>query len=209
MDLAKAAPIFCAGITVYDPLSYHGYTQMTGKTVGIAGVGGLGTMGIKLAKALGHKVVAISSSAKKEAVAKEKGADFYVNITDPESVKAMEGKCHIILNTISADHDVNQYLPLLNKCGIISLLGLVAKPQEIRAMDLIFTRKSITSSIVGGAPRHQELIDLCFKHSIYPDIEVFEAKDMDKIWDTLATGDNKGLRFVLDVKKSLENKDFC
>lgn len=114
MDITRAAPILCAGITMYSPLNYWDCTK-GGKTVGVVGIGGLGTMGIKLAKALGNKVVAISTSNKKEAMAKEKGADTFVVSKDPESIKANAYSCDVILDTVSAEHDVNTYMPLLKK----------------------------------------------------------------------------------------------
>lgn len=208
MDLAKAAPVFCAGITMFDPLQYYGYMKSEPKVVGICGIGGLGTMGIKLAKAMGHKVVAISSSDKKEALAKEKGADIYVNINDPESVKACGVQCHLILDTISAQHDLNAYLPLLRKCGTISGLGAVYEPHPISQLGLLGTRHHITSSMIGSLQAHQDLINFCAEKNVYPDIELIEAKDLNAAWDKLSKGDPTGLRYVLDVKKSLENKDF-
>ena len=120
-------------------------------------------MGIKLAKALGHTVVAISSSDKKKQLASDKGADLYVNINDPESVKACAGKCNLILNTISAEHDLNTYLPLLKKSGTISQLGAVYNPHPVSQLGLMMTRQNITSSAIGGIKAHQELIDLCHK----------------------------------------------
>ena len=115
----KAAPILCAGITMYDPLRHWGATQGHKMTVGIVGVGGLGTMGIKLARALGHDVVAISTSASKEEMSKQKGATHFCVSTDPESVKKHSGLCDLILNTVSADHDANLYLGLLDKGGVL------------------------------------------------------------------------------------------
>jgi len=114
MDLTKAGPILCAGITMYSPLSFWGANN-GGKTVGIVGIGGLGTMGIKLAKALGNKVVAISTSDKKETLAREKGADEFVVSKDPESIKKHAMSCDIILNTVAVPHDINVYMPLLEK----------------------------------------------------------------------------------------------
>jgi uncharacterized zinc-type alcohol dehydrogenase-like protein len=104
---------------MYDPLKHWGATQGKKMTIGIVGVGGLGTMGIKLARALGHDVVAISTSAGKEALAKEKGATHFVVSTDPDSVKANAGLCDLILNTVSANHDLNTYMPLLAKSGTL------------------------------------------------------------------------------------------
>jgi uncharacterized zinc-type alcohol dehydrogenase-like protein len=123
MDMAKTSPILCAGITMYDPLRYWGYLEGKQRTVGIIGIGGLGTMGIKIAKALGHKVVAISTSALKEEMAKQKGATDFVVSSDSASIASNAGKCNIILNTVSANHDLNVYLPLLAKNGVLVQLG--------------------------------------------------------------------------------------
>ena len=114
MDLEKTAPIMCAGITMYSPLCKWGLKE-GGKTVGIIGIGGLGTMGIKLAKAMGNKVVAISTSDKKKDMAMEKGADVFIASKDPEQMKANAFTCDVILNTVSAKHDINVYMPLLQK----------------------------------------------------------------------------------------------
>merc|ERR1712141_302609 len=129
MDLQRTAPLVCAGITMYSPLKHWGATGNEKKTVGIIGIGGLGTMGIKLAKAFGNDVMAISTSFSKEAMAKEKGATMFACSKDPESMRANAGKCDLILNTVSADHDINTYLPLLAKGGsTIVQLGVVPRP---------------------------------------------------------------------------------
>ena len=140
LPLDKAAPILCAGITMYDPLHHWGFCDGKPKVVGIVGVGGLGTMGIKIAKALGHEVIAISTSAAKESLAKEKGASAFVVSKDPESIKAQAGRCNIILNTVSANHDLNLYLPLLKKNGILVQLGATPAPHAINQLGLIMTR---------------------------------------------------------------------
>lgn len=119
LPLDKAAPIMCAGITMYDPLKHWGATSGKKMTVGIIGIGGLGTMGVKIARALGHDVMAISTSANKESLAREKGATHFCVSTDPASIQANSGLCDLILNTISAGHDINTYLPLLAKSGTI------------------------------------------------------------------------------------------
>lgn len=126
-----AGPILCAGITMYDPLIYFAKGRKN-LTVGIAGIGGLGTMGIKLAAAMGHTVVAISSSDSKKQMATEKGATGYVNIKDPESVKQWAGKCHLILNTVSFDHDITLYMSLVANSGILVQQGVVTKPHFLR-----------------------------------------------------------------------------
>ena len=120
VPLEKAGPIICAGITMFDPLVHWGAVDGNKKmTIGVCGLGGLGTMGIKLAHALGHRVVAISTSASKEELAKQKGADSFVVSTDEDSMKKEEGRIDLILNTISADHEVSHYLPLLATNGTI------------------------------------------------------------------------------------------
>ena len=183
MDLVKAAPLLCAGITMYSPLSHWG-AKNGGKTVGIIGIGGLGTMGIKIAKTLGNKVIAISTSNKKEALAKEKGADGFVVSKDPESIKAHAMSCDLILNTVAVSHDVNTYMPLLNKEGTMVMIGAV-NPQQIQIAGLLFSRQSIAGSKIGSIAETQECIDLCHKHNIYPDCEVIEADKINWAWDQL------------------------
>ena len=150
MDMSRASPILCAGITMYDPLRHWGYLEGKPRTVGIIGVGGLGTMGIKIARALGHKVVAISTSASKEEMAKQKGATDFVVSTNPDSIAAYAGKCNIILNTVSANHDLNVYLPLLAKNGVLVQLGAALAPHSVSQIPLIMGRKSIAGSGIGG-----------------------------------------------------------
>lgn len=119
MNLAEAAPILCGGITVYSPLKHWGALDGKKMTIGVIGIGGLGTIAIKLAKAMGHDVMAISSTAAKESLSKEKGATYFCASTDPESMKANSNKCNLILNTISANHELGAYLPLLKRDGTI------------------------------------------------------------------------------------------
>lgn len=209
MDIQKAAPILCAGITMYSPLNHWGCKE-GGKTVGIVGIGGLGTMGIKLAKALGNEVIAISTSAKKEQLAKDKGASALCVSTDPESVKQFAGTCDVILNTVSAQHDINTYLPLLAKQGTIVQLGGVVEPHSVSQFGLMMSRASISGSLIGGIKETQEVIDLCHEQNIYPDIQMIEAKEIDWAWDQLMGNGNNadGIRYVIDIKKSLENKEF-
>lgn len=169
LPLEKAAPIMCAGITMYDPLVHWGFASGAKRTVGIVGIGGLGTMGIKLAKALGHTVVAISTNANKEKIAKEKGADIFVVTKDPESLKKHEGICDLILNTVSAEHDINIYYNLLAKSGTHVSLGLVLQEHKFNAPMLMMTRKSFSGSAIGGTKTTQDLLELCAKNKIYPD----------------------------------------
>jgi uncharacterized zinc-type alcohol dehydrogenase-like protein len=128
-------------------------------------------MGVKIAAALGHTVVAISTSANKEKIALEKGAHHFVVSSDPESIKAQAGKCDIILNTVSVPHDLNVYLQLLAKSGTLVQLGGVGAPHSVSQFPLMMTRKSIAGSLIGGIRDTQEVIDLCHEHKIYPDCQ--------------------------------------
>lgn len=205
----KAAPLFCAAITVYDPLRHYGACNGEKMVIGIVGIGGLGTMGIKLAKALGHTVIAVSRTMDKEAAAKAKGADYYVASADPESVKNIPMKCDLILNTVGVAHDLNAYMPLLAQDGTLVQLGGCTAPQTIHQIGLMHKRQKIGGSLIGGIAATEECLELCAKHNIYPDIQLIEANQIDWAWDQLLGAGNKdSVRFVIDVKKSLLNKDF-
>jgi len=208
----KAPPLFCAAITLYDPLKHWGATQVDGEkmVIGVVGVGGLGTMGIKIAKALGHTVVAVSRSMDKEKITKEKGADYYVASSVPDAIKECPVKCDLILNTVGAQHDLNTYLPLLAQDGTIVQLGGNVYSHTVSQMPLMFKRQKIGGSLIGGIKATEECLDLCAKHGIYPDIHLIEAKEIDWAWQELIgpAGNKDGVRYVIDIKKSLENKDF-
>lgn len=210
MDFAKAAPILCGGITMFSPLKHWGCLNGKKMTIGVVGVGGLGTCGIKLAKAMGHDVMAISTTSAKEQMAKEKGADYFVASKDPESMKAGAGKCNLILNTVSANHDLNVYLPLLARDGTIVQIGAALAPHPISQLSLMRGRKSISGSIVGSLQDHQEVVDFCAKHNIYPECTVIQANQIDWAWDQLCgpEGNKDGVRYVIDIKKSMQNADF-
>lgn len=128
MPLERCAPIFCGGVGTYGALKYYGFVGGAKRTVGIVGIGGLGSIGIKIAAALGHEVVAISTNPAKEQLAKEKGANHFVLSSNPESVAAHAGKCDIILNLLSVPHDLKTYIPLLAKSGVLCQMGAVGAP---------------------------------------------------------------------------------
>lgn len=177
-------------------------------TVGVIGIGGLGTMGIKLAKALGHRVVAISTTPAKEAMAKEKGADAFVVSKDPESMKTETANIDLLLNTVSAAHQCSMYFPLISQGGVLVQLGVIAEPQHINQMMLVGQRKGVAGSLVGGIANTEEMLALCAQHQIFPDCEMVEAKQIDWVWDQLATSNKDGVRYVIDVKKSLADPEF-
>ena len=208
----KAPPLLCAAITLYDPLKHWGATKegVDKMVIGVVGVGGLGTMGIKLAKAMGHTVVAVSRSMDKEKMAKEKGADHYVASADSKSMSECPVKCDLILNTVGVKHDLNVYMALLAQDGTLVQLGGNVYPQTVNQFGLMFRRQKIAGSIIGGIKNTEECMEFCAKHGIYPDVQLIEAKDIDWAWNELLgpSGNKDGVRYVIDVKKSLENKDF-
>jgi len=147
--LESAGPVFCAGITMFSPLINYGVDK-GGKRVGIVGIGGLGQMGVQLAKAMGNSVTAISTSPNKKDAAMEIGADNFVVSTSQESMKAAAGSLDLILNTVSAEFDVNLYLPLLAPKGVIVMIGANIKPHSVNQLELMFRNLGISGSLIGG-----------------------------------------------------------
>lgn len=204
IDLAKAAPLVCAGITMFDPLKHWGAADTDKKmNIGIAGIGGLGTMGIKLAKAMGHNVVAISSSASKRQLAIGKGATGFVATSDPASVAEHSESLDLILNTIPVAHDIMSLVGLLRTNGTLVQLGAIGAPQPISQFALMMGRKSIAGSIVGGMKTLQDCVDFCYKHDIYPDIEVVDVSEIERVYLALEKSNSTGIRHVLDIEKSV------
>jgi len=200
--MESAGPIFCAGITTFSPLKYWGAIN-GGKKVGVIGIGGLGQMAVRLAKAMGNKVTAISTSPKKEAVAKEIGATDFVVSKDPESMKAAAGSLDLIIDTVSANHPVQDYLNLLKVDGVHVVLGLLTKPIEVSAFSLIPQRKTVAGSMIGGIAETQECIDFCAKHGIKPEIELITNEKLTSVYEGLIKGNDGITRYVLDINKSL------
>jgi len=201
-----AGPILCAGITMYDPLVYFGKGRQN-LTVGIAGIGGLGTMGIKLAAAMGHHVVAISSSDSKKEMAAQKGATGYVNIKDPESLKQYAGKCNLILNTLSADHDISIYMGLLANSGHLIQIGGATTVHSLRNGAFIGQRKTVAGSIIGGCKASQDLLNFCAEKGVKPDIEVVTADKLDWVFEQLDKAGNAGaVRYVVDIGNTLKSE---
>lgn len=211
LPLQAGGPLLCAGITMYEPLKRWGAVAagQAGKkmTIGIIGIGGLGTMGLKLAKAMGHTVVAISTSPNKKEMAMAKGADAFVVSKDPDSMAANARTCDLILATLSAVHEVSFYLSLLRYNGTIVELGLVTKPHTMNQVPLILHNLAVAGSHIGGIANTQECIDFCAEHKIYPDLEEVTADKIDWVWEQLENNAD-GKRYVIDIQKSLENPDF-
>jgi uncharacterized zinc-type alcohol dehydrogenase-like protein len=203
LDLAATAPLLCAGITTYSPLQH--WQVGPGKKVGIVGIGGLGHMGIKIAKAMGAHVVAFTTSESKFAEAKRLGADEVVLSKDPEQMAAFRGKLHFVLDAVSAEHDVNAYLSLLRVDGSLALVGAPEHPLPVAAFSLIMGRKSFAGSAIGGIQETQEMLDFCGKHNITADIEMIDIQNINEAYDRLLKGDVK-YRFVIDMT-SLKNQN--
>jgi uncharacterized zinc-type alcohol dehydrogenase-like protein len=196
LDPAATAPLLCAGITTYSPLRH--WNVGAGQKVGIVGIGGLGHMGIKLAKAMGAHVVAFTTSESKFKEASRLGADEVVLSKDARQMAAFRGKLHFILDAVSAEHDLNAYLGLLRVDGSLALVGAPEHPLPIAAFSVIIGRKSFAGSMIGGIAETQEMLDFCSKHLITSDIEMIRISQINEAYERLLKGDVK-YRFVIDM----------
>lgn len=201
LDLASAAPLLCAGITVYSPLKH--WQAGPGKKVGVLGIGGLGHVAIKIAKAMGAEVIVFTTSPNKVEDAKRLGADEAVLSTDSEQMNKYMRQLHFIIDTVSAKHDVNTYLNLLKHDGSVVLVGLPPEPLEIDAFNVVTGRRSFAGSNIGGIAETQEMLDFCTEHNITADIEMINIQQINEAFDRLEKGDVK-YRFVVDMA-SLKN----
>lgn len=200
LDLASAAPILCAGITVYSPFKH--WNVGTGKKVGIIGIGGLGHIAIKIAKAMGANVTVFTTSISKAEDAKRLGADEVVLSTNREQMK-VQSKFDMILDTVSAKHNVNDYLNILKVDGSLVLVGLPVEPLPVGAFNIVHGRKHFSGSNIGGIRETQEVLDFCAAHNITADIELINVNQINEAFDRLEKGDVK-YRFVIDMT-SLRN----
>ena len=196
LDLAAAAPLLCAGITTYSPLRHHGVGK--GKKVGIVGLGGLGHMGVKLAKAFGAHVVVFTTSAGKIQDAIRLGADEVVNSKNADEMAKHLSSFHFILDTVAAKHDINAYLQLLKRDGTLTQVGVPAEPLDVQVFNLIINRRSFTGSLIGGIAETQEMLDFCGKHNIMSDIELISIQKINEAYERLLKSDVK-YRFVIDM----------
>ncbi len=197
LDPAKAAPLLCAGITTYSPL--HHWKVSKGQKAGIVGLGGLGHMGVKIAHALGARVVVFSTSASKQGEAKRLGADEFVISKNADEMKKHAGSFDFILNTVSFSHDLNPYLDLLKRNGIMCLVGAPENPHPaIEPAKLIFKRGSLAGSLIGGVRETQEMLDFCGKHNITSDVEVIPIQKINEAYERMLKSDVK-YRFVIDL----------
>ena len=196
LPMAEAAPLLCAGITTYSPL--RTWKIGPGSKVAVAGLGGLGHMGVKLAAAMGAQVTVLSRSESKRADAEKLGAHAFVNTEDQAAMKAHAGAFDMVLNTIPVSHDVVPYLHLLRIDGVQVLVGLIGPMPDIHSGVLI-GRKVLTGSGIGGLAETQEMLDFCAEHAILPDIEVIAMQDIESAYDRMEASDVK-YRFVVDME---------
>ena len=197
LDLAGAAPLLCAGITTWSPLRH--WQVGPGSKVAVIGLGGLGHMGLKLAKALGADVTLFTRSPGKEADARRLGADRIVLSTDPAQMAAVKNRFDLIIDTVPYVHDVNPYLPTLALSGTLVLVGYLGGLEPfLSTVPLILGRKSVAGSVIGGIKETQEMLDFCGQHGITSDIEVINIQDINQAYGRMLKSDVK-YRFVIDL----------
>ena len=196
LDLAGTAPLLCAGITTYSPLKRAGAGP--GKKIGIVGLGGLGHMGVKLARAFGAHVVVFTTSPNKREDALRLGAHEVVVSKNADEMKQHMGSFHFILDCVAAEHDVNAYLNLLVHDGTMTLVGAPEKPMVLSAFSLIFGRRNLSGSLIGGIAETQEMLDFCGKHNITSDVEIIPIQKLNEAYERMTRSDVK-YRFCIDM----------
>src|SRR5687768_11995521 len=194
-NLAGVAPLLCAGITTYSPLKRWGVGP--GKRVAVAGLGGLGHMGVKIAAAMGAEVTVLSTSPAKEQDARKLGAHNFLNIKDAGAAGA--AGFDLIIDTISAQHDYNAYLALLGHNGVMVIVGVPTEPVPLNAFSLIGGNKVLAGSLIGGIPETQEMLDFCAEHNITADVEVISPDRIEEAYDRTVKSDVR-YRFVVDMQ---------
>ena len=196
LDPAGAAPLLCAGITTYSPMRRWGVAA--GQKVGVVGLGGLGHMGVKFARSLGAHVVAFTTSPGKREDALRLGADEVVVSRNADEMEKHAGSFDFILDTVSAEHDINAYINLLRRDGRLTLVGAPEKPLALAGMGLLFGRRSLSGSLIGGIAETQEMLDFCGEHRITADVEVIPIQKVNEAYERLLKSDVK-YRFSIDM----------
>ncbi len=196
-QLAAVAPLLCAGITTYSPLKHWGVGP--GQKVGIVGLGGLGHMGVKIAAAMGADVYVFSTSPGKRDDAKQLGATDLIVSRDADAMAAHANSFDFILNTVAASHDLDQFTALLKRDGTMTLVGVPEHPHPSPSIaNLVFRRRTIAGSLIGGIRETQEMLDFCRDHGLVSDVEMIDIQDIDAAYDRMVKSDVK-YRFVIDM----------
>jgi uncharacterized zinc-type alcohol dehydrogenase-like protein len=196
-DLSGVAPLLCAGITTYSPL--RRFKVGEGSKVGVVGLGGLGHMAVKLAASMGAEVTVFSTSPSKEQDARKLGAHNFVVTRDPENLAPLAGTYDFILDTVSANHDVNQYLDLLKVNGAMVVVGVPTEPLQVVSFKLIMGNRILAGSGIGGIRETQEMLDYCAEHNITSDVEVIPITNIEEAYDRTIKSDVR-YRFVIDME---------
>lgn len=196
IPLDKAAPLLCAGITTYSPLKH--WKIKAGDKVAVVGLGGLGHMGVKLAAAMGAEVTVLSTSDRKKEDAMRFGAKHFVNTKDGKVFTDLANHFNFIINTAAGNTDLSQYLNLLKLDGTMVLVGVPEQPATLSAFPLIWKRRSLAGSLIGGTKETQEMLDFCGKHGITSDIELIPMEKINEAYDRMIKGDVR-YRFVIDI----------
>ena len=196
LDLAGVAPLLCAGITTYSPLKFANVKQ--GDKVAVAGLGGLGHMAVKFAVAMGAEVTMLSTSPSKAKDAKQLGAHHFVLSTDEASMKTLQSHFDVVVDTVSADHNYEIYLKLLDLHGKLLVVGLPKDEPQVNPFELIKNRRSIIGSMIGGTVETQEMLDFCAEKNIVADIEIISMQKINEAYERLLKSDVK-YRFVIDM----------
>jgi len=196
LSLAGTAPLLCAGITTYSPLRRAGVGKAS--TVGVVGLGGLGHMAVKIAAAMGARVVVFTTSPKKAADAVRLGAQDVVLSTHPAEMQKQAKRFDFILDTVSAPHDLDGYLPLLKHDGLLTMVGAPEEALPIEVMNLVLARRRLSGSLIGGIRETQEMLDFCVEHGLTADVEVIPIQQVNEAYERLARNDVQ-YRFVIDM----------
>ncbi|MGB9003486.1 MAG: NAD(P)-dependent alcohol dehydrogenase [Nitrosotalea sp.] len=202
LPLDKAAPLLCAGVTLYSPLMH--WKAGPGKKVAIIGLGGIGHMGVKLAHALGAEVTVLSHSLKKQEDGKKLGADHFYATSDPTTFEKLKGYFDLMINTVSADLDWNKYLDLLALDGAMVVVGIPEKETPVGSYSLVAGRRSLAGSLIGGIKETQEMLNFCSKNNIASEIEVIPIQQVNDAYKRILASDVR-YRFVIDIKSLEQN----
>jgi uncharacterized zinc-type alcohol dehydrogenase-like protein len=196
MDVARVAPLLCAGITTFSPLRQYGVGE--GTKVGVVGLGGLGHMGVKLAAAMGAHVTMITTTASKGDDARSLGAHDVILSTDPSQIKAASSRFDFILNTIPVAHDITPYLSLLGRSGRMVLVGMIEPMPSFHTWNLLMMNRAIGGSAIGGMPETQQMLDFCAEKGIYPECEMIRLNEVNEAYERLLKNDVR-YRFVIEM----------
>ena len=196
LPLEEVAPLLCAGITTYSPLKH--WNVKAGDKLAVLGLGGLGHMAVKIASSMGAEVTVLSHSIGKEKDAQRLGAKHFKVTTSKETMQSLAASFDYIIDTVSAEHDYNEYLALLRTNGVMILLGVPPKPSDVQAFQLIGGRRSLVGSLVGGIKETQEMLDYCAEHNITSDVEMINIDQINEAYERTLKGDVH-YRFVIDM----------